>query len=269
MIYVMLSRAQTLDQIYIIDGLYEQLGGWRPDPTALEELETSRSRAINTAEDTEVDTLKVLCLNVHSLKKHIYDIERTVQAMSSPDAICLQETWLDEGYDVDRYQLQDLKLIANSKGSGRGLATYYNDKFEVMDSVSTEICQITRISSNKIDVISVYRSKKCCMKDFITMIFKIIDSIDTSKDVLLCGDLNIKYSEETTNSFVKKITDEYNFSQLVMKPSHERGNIIDHVYVSPGLQGRVKVEKTCMYYSDHDLLTIKVNEGSEEMSVSD
>ena len=39
MIYVMLSRAQTLDQIYIIDGLYEQLGGWRPDPTALEELE--------------------------------------------------------------------------------------------------------------------------------------------------------------------------------------------------------------------------------------
>ena len=101
------------------------------------------------------------------------------------------------------------------------------------------------------------------------MIFKIIDSIDTSKDVLLCGDLNIKYSEETTNSFVKKITDEYNFNQLVMKPSHERGNIIDHVYVSPGLQGRVKVEKTCMYYSDHDLLTIKVNEGSEEMSVSD
>ena len=269
MIYVMLSRAQTLDQIYIIDGLYEQLGGWRPDPTALEELETSRSRAINTAEDTEVDTLKVLCLNVHSLKKHIYDIERTVQAMSSPDAICLQETWLDEGYDVDRYQLQDLKLIANSKGSGRGLATYYNDKFEVTDSVSTEICQITRISSNKIDVISVYRSKKCCMKDFITMIFKIIDSIDTSKDVLLCGDLNIKYSEETTNSFVKKITDNYNFNQFVMKPSHERGNIIDHVYVSPGLQGRVKVEKTCMYYSDHDLLTIKVNEGSEEMSVSD
>ena len=66
--------------------------------------------------------------------------------------------------------------------------------------------------------------------------------------------------------------DEYKFKQLMMDPTHDKGNTIDHVYVSPALQGRVVVDKTCIYYSDHDLLTIKVTEDEsvvEEMSVSD
>ena len=103
------------------------------------------------------------------------------------------------------------------------------------------------------------------------MIFKLIDNTDKSKHLILCGDVNIKYTEETTNIFVRKMIDEYNFKQLLMKPSQDRGNIIDHVYVSPGLQGRVEVDKTCVYFSDHDLLTIKVSsdDAVDEMSVSD
>ena len=270
MIYVMLSRAQTLDQIYIIDSLHESLGGWRPDPTALEEWETSKSRAINTAEGTDVDEFKLLCLNIFRLKKHFEDIARTVQATSSLSVICLQETWLGDGDNVDMFQLPNMKLNVNSKGSGRGLATYYDDQFEVTDSVGAASCQITKITSHKTEVINVYRSKDCCMKDFISMIFKLIDNTDKSKHLILCGDVNIKYTEETTNIFVRKMIDEYNFKQLVTKPSQDRGNIIDHVYVSPGLQGRVEVDKTCLYYSDHDLLTIKVKESSNnEMSLSD
>ena len=103
------------------------------------------------------------------------------------------------------------------------------------------------------------------------MIFKMIDANDMFRKVLICGDLNIHYTEETSNSFVKKIVDEYKFEQLVKDPTHDGGNTIDHVYVSPGLQGRVKIEKTCTYYSDHDLLTIQVIEENQvdNMSVSD
>ena len=48
-------------------------------------------------------------------------------------------------------------------------------------------------------------------------------------------------------------------------------NTIDHVYVSQALQGRVVIKKTCIYYSDHDLLTIKIIEENkvDDMSVSD
>ena len=47
MVYVMLSRAQTLEQIVILDALYTDQVGWRPHESALEELETSEKEAIN------------------------------------------------------------------------------------------------------------------------------------------------------------------------------------------------------------------------------
>ena len=252
-------------------GLYREARGWQPDHSAVEELESSKMKAINTGEETEVDIIKVLCLNVHSLRKHFDDVARTV-AMLKPSAICLQETWLEEGSAVDKYQIQNLKLIVNSKGRGHGVATYFGDKFDVTDFVSTPRCLITKISSSKIDVINVYRSKDCDLKEFELMIFKMIDGNDLFKKVLICGDLNIHFTERTSNCFVRKIVDEYKFEQLMMDPTHGKGNTIDHVYVSPALQGRVVVDKTCIYYSDHDLLTIKVTEDEsvvEEMSVSD
>ena len=271
MIYVMLSRAQTIEQIFIMDSLRKDMKGWRPDPSALEEMESTRIKAINTLPNSEVDELKILCLNVYSMKKHFDDVARTLQAMSSPSAICLQETWLDEGDDVDRYQLQDFKLIVNSKGRGSGVATYFDNTFDVIDSVTTTSCQITKISSSKIDVINVYRSQDCDMKDFERMIFRMIDGNEKLKRVLICGDVNIHYKEGAANSFIRKIIDEYNFEQLVMDTTHNRGNTIDHVYVSQALQGRVVIEKTCIYYSDHDLLTIKITEENkvDDMSVSD
>ena len=271
MVYVMLSRAQTIDQVHILDSLYRDVRGWRPDSSALDELESSKLKAINTGKETEVDIIKVLCLNVYSLKKHFDDVVRTMEAMTMPSAICLQETWLDEGIAVDKYQIQDLKLIVNSIEGGRGVATYFGDKFDVTDSVSTPRCQITKITSSNIDIINVYRSKDCNLKEFETMIFKMIEQNDNFKDVLICGDVNIHYTEKTSNGFVRKMIDEYKFEQLVKDPTHEDGNTIDHVYVSPGLQGRVTIEKACLYYSDHDLLTIKVivDNNVDEMSVSD
>ena len=267
MVYVMLSRAQTIDQIHIMGSLYRDVAGWRPDMSALEELESSINKAINTAEEIEVDKevyeFKILCLNVDRLKKHFDDVARTVQAASSPSAICLQETWLNEGDDVERYQLQNLKLNLNSVGNGRGLATYFNEKFKVTDSLNTASCQMTRISSKKIDVINVYKSKECSLDEFARMLFKIIDDVEKSKELILCGDFNIHFSEETSNNFISKIISEYSFDQLVKVPTHDRGNIIDHVYVSPGLKGRVMVDKTCVYHSDHDLLTIKVSADDE------
>ena len=272
MVYVMLSRAQTMEQVHIMGGLYREARGWQPDHSALEELESSKLKAINTVEETEVDIITVLCLNVRSLRNHFVDVARTVQAMSMPSAICLQETWLEEGCEVDEYQMQDFNLFVNSKGRGRGIATYFDDTFDVTDSVTSPSCQITKISSSQFDVINVYRSNNCDLKEFELMLFKMMDREDHSKKVLICGDLNIHYTEETSNCFVRKIVDEYKFEQLVMDPTHDEGNTIDHVYVSPALQGRVVIEKTCLYFSDHDLLTIRVTgeeSEAEEMSVSD
>ena len=92
-----------IEQIFIMDSFRKEMKGWRPDPSAMEEMESCRTKAINVQnQNTEVDQLKIICLNVYSLKKHFDDVTRTVQAMSSPSAICLQETWLNEGDNVDK-----------------------------------------------------------------------------------------------------------------------------------------------------------------------
>ena len=61
MVYVMLSRAQTIEQVHILDSLYKEVSGWRPDSSALEELESSKLKAVNTGKEAEVDIVKVLC----------------------------------------------------------------------------------------------------------------------------------------------------------------------------------------------------------------
>ena len=43
------------------------------------------------------------------------------------------------------------------------------------------------------------------------------------------------------------------FKQIVNKPTHDSGTIIDHVYVSQTVH-TIQTEVTDIYYSDHDCI---------------
>ena len=94
MVYVMLSRAQTLDQIVILDALYTDQVGWRPHQSALEELETSEKEALNVGNIENIE-LKIMSLNALSLPSNFIEISRFIES-SKCDVICLQETWLED-----------------------------------------------------------------------------------------------------------------------------------------------------------------------------
>ena len=52
---------------------------------------------------------------------------------------------------------------------------------------------------------------------------------------------------------------EKGFHQLVQNPTHERGGLIDHVYVNEPLRSmNVTVHRDCAFYSDHDIVTIYI-----------
>ena len=91
MAYVMLSRIQTLSQLYIIGKVPEDK--IKPWPSALEELERMNKVAINNP-DNQDKRYKIASLNTYSLRKHINDIKSDYQLLAS-DVICLQETWLE------------------------------------------------------------------------------------------------------------------------------------------------------------------------------
>ena len=57
---------------------------------------------------------------------------------------------------------------------------------------------------------------------------------------IMCGDTNIDISKENGQNFLdfmKKL----GLRQLVVKPTHERGGLIDHVYVTEDLFEKVSV----------------------------
>ena len=68
--YVMLSRAQTLDQIVILDGLYTDQNGWKPHQSAIDEMETSKKKAINVHKFEKLE-LQIMSLNILSLANNL------------------------------------------------------------------------------------------------------------------------------------------------------------------------------------------------------
>ena len=256
MVYVMLSRAQSLDQIVILDGLYTDQNGWKPHQSAIDEMEASEKQAINVHQFEKFE-LQIMCLNVLSLANNFVVISQKMKA-SKCHVVCLQETWLDETNSGDAYQVENYELCLNSRGRGRGIATYFVESFEETDSINHADCQITRISSEDIEIINLYRSKECHNLE------QLIHSlINLKKKTIVVGDTNLNFEMQKNQNFVKMMTEDLKFEQLVTRPTFDRlpnfkPSLLDHVYVSQNLKKTVKVEQKCLGFNDHDIIIISV-----------
>ena len=252
--YVALSRVQELSQVYIIDKLHENCAGWNVNQSALSELDESLKNAINT--QTEEDNeLEIMCLNVRSLRKHLRDVKQTVRGINF-SILCLQETWLCNNDNHGDYQLENYNCDLTSRGKGRGIATYYKSCFEVRDRVCSDDCQFVILTSDKLTVINVYRSTSC--RNFCDLLKP---RVNLNVATLICGDFNINYQEDG-NEVIRFLKDKLKLRQLVLESTHEKGSILDQVWINGPLIGRVQVEKTCLRFSDHDMLKIVVRKNN-------
>ena len=248
--YVALSRVQELSQVYIIDKLHEDCAGWNVNPSALDELDDSLMNAINTQTE-EVYELEILCLNVRSLRKHFRDVKQTVRGRNF-SILCLQETWLSSNDNAEDYQLENFNCDFTSRGQGKGIATYYTSCFEVHDRVCSDDCQFVILASDDISVINVYRSSSCR-----NLCALLKPRVNFNVPTLICGDFNTDYREDR-NEVIRFLKDKLKFRQLVLESTHEKGSILDQVWINAPLIGRVQVEKTCLRFSDHDMVKIVV-----------
>ena len=254
MAYVMLSRIQTLSQLYIIGSIPEEK--IMPWPSALEELERMNSIAINNLQK-EDKRYKITSLNAYSLRKHIHDIKSDFQLLSS-NVICLQETWLEGHEESDNeYQINNFNIHFNSYGRGKGIVTYFPETFFVEGSVSDSTFQITKIVSTSMCVINVYRSDKAG-----DMFLEELDKLLAyDKTVLVCGDFNYCYISQVyhpVNMFFKQ----RGFIQLVTEATHREGRLLDHSYlfcVDPLSPTDWEAKTLGCYYSDHDKVVTLVD----------
>ena len=186
----MLSRVEEFKQIYILESLPEDK--IRASAKALAELSEMNARSINQnpIEWRKISgkCIKVASMNCMNLNNNYEDILCDPTLMEST-LIALSETWLEEGMPRP---INGFNSHLNSVGPGKGLAIYYKkDIFQPSLEVRFEKLQITKMESNEVDVITVYKSEQANLS---ALLEHLKSMISPAKTTIVCGDFNICYS---------------------------------------------------------------------------
>ena len=261
--YVMLSRVQELEQLFVLEKFPED--AIRVSSEAMAEIERLISVSVNKnptnweSKDNN-HTTKVCFLNCRSLVNKFENIECDTSLLKS-DLLILIETWLEEKKKDDEYELPGYRSNFNSRGRGKGIASYFKDKFKHVVNINQEGFSLTKLESEKLDVIGIYRSQTGNVVDMINVLG---DVIDMERTTVIGGDINI-CALTHKNNYVTASLKEMGFQQIVANATHVSGGAIDHVYINCGKQTRFDwtLEFSAKYYSDHDGLGLTMWELDE------
>merc|ERR1712240_788582 len=232
--YVMLSRLQELDQLYILKELPVSKNN---NPTEWDCRKDGSSKT------------RVTFLNSRSIKNKFNNI-KSDRCLLMSDIISLSETWLEENADVTEYSMKEYTADSNSIGRGKGITSYYKENFKHVTNIKCEGFSVSKLESNNMDIIGVYRSQGANNKDLIEKLKMIIDN---EKFTIIGGDMNVCVRENPENHITKSLT-EVGFKQIVSESTHIDGGVIDHIYLSQNGNIGLKwiIEYFPKYYSDHD-----------------
>ena len=240
--YVMMSRVQSLDQLYILNEFPSNK--LYPSLAAMEELQRLKNIALNEQEKAISENTLIISLNIRSLPRHHSNLKGDPRMVSK--VIALQETWCDTTHDNQHLELPGYKLHLVSQGRGKGVATYFKSEFQVSGSINTDFYQMLRVSSTNLDVINIYRSQNANKANFLKDLGSLARG---AKPCFIVGDFNIDYLQNPDEEIIKKISS-CSFKQIVESPTHIAGAVLDHVYVKKATQA-YHVIIHFPYYSDH------------------
>ena len=257
MVYVMLSRVCTLEQIFILNSFDENK--MYPNTKALEELERLDKISLNKNppiwEKEDKKALKISSLNCRSLKKHLPDMISDDILLKS-DIICLQEIWLESDENIEELMIPNYDLYLNSNGRGKGVAAYCKKGiFKHELNIKRQNMQLSKFAADTLDIIVIYRSQEGSYTDLNRILGELITE---EKPQLVLGDFNFCYLDNPYNP-TRKHLEKQKFTQMILKPTHIEGNLLDQAYLRD-IHGELECisELHSKYYTDHKGLAIKI-----------
>jgi len=262
MAYVMLSRVQSLDQVYI-------LGKLNPkkitiEKKSLEELKRLERISINRNPTPwnapTLGSINIASLNCMGLRAHHQDLLVDYKLLKA-DILQLSETSLTTETDLDSMAIPGFESYHTVVSNGKGISTYFKETSVLghqVESFKGTDFQVSVMSLPNVDCIHVYRSSTASLVETAAAI---IARIKDDQPTLVTGDFNVCTVKQPHNSISRGLLD-LGFSQLVSKATHIKGGHIDHVYwrdsVYPVFKEPV-VERYSPYYSDHDALLVTLS----------
>ena len=256
MCYVMLSRVQQLEQVFIMDKFDSKK--IKVFPKALAELNRLKSISFNQNPSPwfkkKNGMFKVCMLNCAGLKAHFEDI-KSDKCLLLADVLHFVETSLTNSQDTRNFELDGFEAHFFNVSKGKGIATYIKKeeiKFK-QDCLENGI-QISKFSSDELVLISVYRSQHGnigCLLEFLEAL------IPEEKGVLVTGDFNLCNNKRPNNA-VKLFFENRGYELLSNESTQTMGGFIDHAYWKDNRNcwEYPKLERYSPYFSDHDALCI-------------
>ena len=171
--------------------------------------------------------VNILSVNIRSLNKHFQDLilEDNIKCY---DLILLQQTCLTaDQAPLERFEVDEYHCHFNSSGAGGGLAVYFKGGFSHVKDIRKKDYQLTKLSSNDLDIISVYRTRNESKESQINFLKDIESLISNKRKTIVTGDYNSDLA-----SIIGRERSHWNFKQIISHPTHIGGNLIDHCYIS-------------------------------------
>ena len=224
MAYVMFSRVQSLDQLYIVNSMDPEK--ITVDDKVIQEAKRMDKVSINRNPcnwmNPNTPGLKVGSFNTRSLRKHIEDIRADPVLMQS-DILFVQETWLETWEEeLEQYQLEGYQAHFTSQGRGKGLAAFVKEGVRRIIGISRfgePNLQMVKVDMANVEVIGIYRSQE----EPLHRLNQILRGfVNPRKDTLIVGDVNICANKPNDlGNYLRR----ERFHQLVTLPTHICGGI--------------------------------------------
>ena len=257
--YVILSRVQALSQLFILESV--SADRITASMVAMEELERMQRDAINVRQKPKTS---IISCNIRSMRKN-FDNLVSATVTKRANVMCLQETWLDPLAPECNHLLVPTgwEQHNNSVGKGKGIATFYTENYKWVEDITEPLYQFTKLGSEQLDIINVYRSEGAETKNFLKDLFGLICS---KKQTLIVGDFNLCYLSAISHQLFQAFHSK-GYQQLVKVPTSSKGRLIDLAFISPSESDvYYEVRQQSQFFTDHDL--IEVIEGKTIHSVS-
>ena len=262
MAYVMLSRVESLDQLFILDK-FDETKIYASD-AAIKELEKMNRISINERIANGLRrniSTNISPLNCGSIRPKLQHLASDYSFRNS-DVICLPESWIWKDEDTTGLEMEGFRAHHNAGGRGCGITIYYKEyKFHHSQDITEDRIQLTKLIGDQIELIVVYKAPSGKDSELARHLEGIINP---KTSTLICGDFNMCYIEQRRNMSTSYLLSQ-NFKQLINEATHINGGHIDHIYLKTSKAISVTTELYSPYFTakDHDALLVSLCETEE------
>ena len=222
-------------------------------------------------------TRKLSCglINIQSIGNKTNKIKCLLEELNI-DIFMLTETWLSSNIS-DSSKISELtsKLYTfyhipreNRLGGGVGILIKKTfTKVKVMNTIRYNSFEHidTKITSNNrnLRIITIYRPPNESKREFLEEISDLLDSIDDTGNLILCGDFNI-HIDNPNEYYVKKFIDlleNHDLKNNVNSSTSISNHIIDLIIHNQNkvITSNIEIEPECTISPVHKLITFQIN----------